>query len=134
MNKILIEVSVGELLDKISILEIGAGSGELAREILCDFSCASYKIVERDSDFCDVLKKVSTKIEVIKNDFLDLKLPEKEEKEEKFDLIISLDCLEHVKNDQLFLNKAYEYLVIKEQDSTSEVNSSEDIPVEEIVM
>ena len=34
----------------------------------------------------------------------------------------------------LVLNKAYEYLVIKEQDSTSEVNSSEEIPVEEIVM
>ena len=77
MNKILVEVSVGELIDKISILEIKKDKikdKEKLRYILDEYNLLKEQMVnkvklnEKLSDLFDTLKDINSKLWVIEDD------------------------------------------------------------------
>ena len=77
MNKILVEVSVGELLDKISILEIKKDKikdEEKLKYIIDEYNLLKEQMVnnvklnEKLSDLFDTLKDINSKLWVIEDD------------------------------------------------------------------
>ena len=77
MNKILVEVSIGELLDKISILEIKQEKIKdpdklkfinEEHSILKDQSNSNVKSDQKLTDLFDLLKKINAKLWVIEDD------------------------------------------------------------------
>ena len=104
MNKILVEVSVGELLDKISILEIKLekikDSEKLKfindeHSILKDQLNSNVKSDKKLTDLFDLLKKINAKLWVIEDD------KRQYEKEKDFtDSFIKLSRDVHFLNDE----------------------------------
>ena len=102
-NKRKLILSVMKNLDFRDVLEIGPGSGVLSREIIKIRKAKGKKIdidcIEIDKEFYRVLKKQKIFRNTYNKNFEEIRI------KGKYDLIILLDVLEHLKNDRQAIKK-----------------------------
>ena len=88
-----------------SLLEIGTGSGFLLSFLESEFPNASFTGIEYDNRLVDLSKNKVKNANIIQGNAEDFDL-----KDSKFDIIVSLQVIEHLYNPSLMLNRVKSHL------------------------
>lgn len=92
-----------QIKKKIMILDIGCGEGIVGEKIFNDFKIKTFA--------CDKNKQATKKINKKKINLIHYNINMKKKKfKNKFDIILMLDVIEHIKNDKRFLNDSLFHL------------------------